>query len=231
MKKQKNKTMKFVLLGFGFVLALPSVLSLSSLPAFAGSCEEAKSMANDVYSAWDSFQKGRISRSAYDRTYASFKRMKQKCLDSKASGNTRKGRLVVQTVVRPNEIKSIPYKLHGKIYVIQVSGTVGYSPKPEWRGVVGASSNYSADACFLFKASSGTPFDPNELAPDFTILKNTWGHDVCADQRYNPDHVYRSKPFFSKNSHRFWIDNSPYSRSDPTGGFLTVTVYEVSRKE
>lgn len=222
--------MKSVLLRLGFALALPMMLSLSLPPAFAGSCEDAKSKANDVYTAWDSFQKGRISRSAYDRTYADFKRMKEKCLASKAAGNANQGRMVVQTVVRPNGIKSGPYKLHGQIYVLQVSGTIGYIPKPKWRGVSGVSSSLSADACFLFKTGGSAIDNPDELAPDFTILREKWGHDVCADQRYNPDHVYRSQPFFSKNSHRFWIDNSPYPRSNPTGGFLTVTVYEVGKK-
>ncbi len=129
------------------------------------------------------------------------------------------------TTVRQNGIKSNPYKLHGKTYFIEVRGTVNYKTDPRLTDNPGI---YGVDACYLF---SFTPSNIKVPPVAIKLLKNTGNNDVCASARYNPQHIYRSKPFVSKNSYQFWIDNSAY-RAKPSGrGFLSVNIYETSKQK
>ncbi len=128
------------------------------------------------------------------------------------------------TTVRQNGIKSDPYKLHGKTYFIEARGTVKYKTDPRFTDNPGI---YGVDACYLF---SFTPSAIKVPPVAIKLLKNTGNNDVCASGRYNPKHIYRSRPFVSKNSYQFWIDNSAY-RAIPSGrGFLTVNIYETSKQ-
>ena len=224
-----------------FALTVPFVFSLSAFPTLAGNCAEAEGLAGEIDVAWNSYKAGKISRSSYDRAYAHFMRSKLQCLTIKASSFGSgddvfgKNRVpVVSTNVRPSSLpvpgeKSIPYKLHGKYYYIEVSGTIGLRPgDPNWTGYR-ASDTASADACYFFYSSSFPNADPQRIPEENYIFRNSGGRDVCRDVPYNPDHVYRSEPFFSDRSYRFWVDFSGFANnyfSVTTGGMLHVNVYE-----
>jgi len=132
--------------------------------------------------------------------------------------------LTSTTTIRQNGIKSNPYKLQGKTYFIEARGTVKYKTDPKLTDNPGI---YGVDACYLF---SFTPSAIKNPPVAIKLLKNSGNNDVCANARYNPKHIYRSKPFDSNNSYQFWIDNSAY-RALPIGrGFLTVNIYETRRQ-
>ena len=78
------------IIAISVALILPSMLSLASDPAYAGSvdeikekaiatCGQAKDMANDLFSLWEAVEMGRAQRSLYDQEYAKFRRQKQSC--------------------------------------------------------------------------------------------------------------------------------------------------------
>lgn len=128
--------------------------------------------------------------------------------------------MVALITVKQDGVKSKPYKLKGKTYSIEVSGTVSYKTDPE---VTDISGTYGVDACYLF---SFTPSDVKVPPVAIKLLKNTGNNDVCGSGRYNPQHIYRSTSFFSKNSYQFWIDNSAFRAKPSGGGFLNVRIYE-----
>ena len=134
------------------------------------------------------------------------------------------GLLVLNTTtVRQNGVKSKPYKLNGKTYVLEARGTVNYKSDPK---VTGNAGIYGVDACYLF---SFTPSKIKVPPVAIKLLKNTENIDVCASGRYNPRHIYRSKPFVSNNKYQFWIDNSAYRAKQSGQGVLTVNIYETSK--
>ncbi len=133
--------------------------------------------------------------------------------------------LTTTTTVRQNGNKSNPYKLHGKTYFIEARGTVNYKTDPR---VTDNEGIYGVDACYLF---SFTPSHIKNPPIAKKLLKNSGNNDVCANARYNPNHIYRSQLFVSKNSYQFWIDDSAY-RALPMGReFLTVNIYETSKQK
>ena len=112
--------------------------------------------------------------------------------------------LTTRTTVSQNGIKSKPYQLQGKKYFIEARGTVNYKTDLKVSDNPGI---YGVDACYLF---SFTPSAIKVPPVAIKLLKNSGNNDVCASGRYNPRHIYRSKPFVSNNSYQFWIDNSVY---------------------
>ena len=92
--------------------------------------------------------------------------------------------MVALITVKQDGIKSKPYKLHGKTYSIEASGTVSYKTDPR---LIDNPGTYGVDACYLF---SFTPSNVKVPPVAIKLLKNTGNNDVCASGRYNPEHIY-----------------------------------------
>ena len=132
---------------------------------------------------------------------------------------------LITTTVRQDGVKSNQYKLRGKTYFIEVSGTVNYKTDSKFTDNPGI---YGVDACYLFSFNNSDKKDPPVA---IKLLKNTGDNDVCASGSYNPQHIYRSKSFVSKNSYQFWIDNLVYRAKQSGRGFITVKIYETSKQK
>lgn len=224
MKKTKYIIKKSILVGFGFIIALPLILSLSSVSALAGSCDQARSMANDVRAVWDSYQNGGVSRKSYDRTYARFMRMKKRCLASRAVNSNKavnskidgksineRGEYSFTVYVASNGKRTEGYAVRiDRYYYIVVSGSTYFSR----RG--GPGRRLMNDACYEFNSK------PRPVP--LPVFNNNHNINVCG--QYSSKHVYRSNPFMPNRALQFWIYDTEYSDNS---GNLRVDVYELGK--